>query len=270
MGAFQVGIALKPSSLGDDERSKLRSALSLLKLSEDIGLSHLVLDSEREVDDLSLKSIGLLAEEAGSTKLVVTVPVRRRDARERFEGLRGLVAGSQGLVLCLVAGHPSYLDGGGPRVGAGALLRAYAAEAAELNGHGRELLVGTERVERAVLSLGWIRSVVPFVLMDSNSRLWAETFGRVWERVAVYVPLFVGEPSEDAMARMRAYVSRRPNYRGANGQDLEEGLRELTVFGRPEEVRARIERLGEMGFGLVVGWLIDPSPEQLRRLSRAL
>ncbi|MEN3047351.1 MAG: hypothetical protein ABDH63_01020 [Candidatus Caldarchaeales archaeon] len=270
MGAFQVGIALKPSSLGDDEESKLRSALSLLRLSKDLGLSHLVLDSEREVDDLSLGSIGMLAEEADSTRLVVTVPVRRRDARERFEGLLRLIAESPGLGLCLVAGHPAYLDGGGPRSGAGALLRSYATEAAELNGRERELMVGTERVERAVLSLGWIRSVVPFVLMDADSRLWAEAFGRIWERVAVYVPLFVGDPSEAAMSRMRSYVSRRPRYRDADGQELEAGLRELTVFGRPEEVRAGIGRLGEMGFGLVVGWLVDPSPEQLRRLSRAL
>lgn len=268
--AFQVGIALKPSALGDDEATKLRNASSLYGLSKDMGLDYFVLDSERENDDLSILSLESLAREADGTNLVITLPVRRCDARERFRGLCRLVAEYPQLELCLVAGNPAYLNGLEASLRAGMLLSSYASEALQLEDGNRELMIGSERVERTLLSLSHMENLVPFVLMDSNYAQWAETFGTLWSKIAVYVPLHVGPPSVKAYERLRSYVLRRPQFRNRNDEDLELGIRSLTLHGAPEEVRSGMERLRGVGFNVIVGWLVEPSPEQLLQLAKVL
>lgn len=265
-----MGVALKPSTLGDDEEAKLRNTISLYELSKEAGLNYFVLDSERDLDDLSLRSLELLARHADGTRLVITLPVRRSDARTRFEGLCRLAATSPELELCFVAGNPAYLSVLERSTGAGKLLSSYTRAALQSDGSHREVMVGTERVERTLLSMGHMKNVVPFVLMDSNSRRWAKTFGELWSKVAVYVPLHLGRPSGVALERLNAYVSRRPQFRDRDGEELERGVRSLTLHGSPDEVRSGMERLMEMGYNVVVGWLVDPSPEQLLKLTKVL
>ncbi|MEM4415891.1 MAG: hypothetical protein QXH32_08020, partial [Candidatus Caldarchaeum sp.] len=107
--AFQLGAAFKPSLLGEN---KLETLIFYAKVLTRLGYRYLVVDSERAVDDLSLKGFEQLVSVCkllGFPEPVITVPVRRADCWERLDTVVDVVSQEGFGGVCLVAGNSAYL-----------------------------------------------------------------------------------------------------------------------------------------------------------------
>ncbi|GBC68455.1 hypothetical protein HRbin01_00138 [archaeon HR01] len=268
MDVFQSGLAVKPSHLGAGQKEKLDNLVKLANHLFREKMKFLVIDSEREMDDITPSTYNLLLEKTAHLNFtpVLTLPVRRSDFHDRLTEVLDVVACGGGGV-CLVAGNPAYLDEDERRVKAGHQILA-AAEMLRLKAPKTLLLVGTEKMVRPALEASRRYGAIPFTLYGVDMGCELNRLVELSDNsVAVYTPYFIGPylPRE-ALDVLRGYVSRR----GYQGDGMALGLERLTLAGGIEEIREKVRRLWSSGVNIVVGYPALLSPEQISALARAL
>jgi len=262
--AFQLGAAFKPSLLGEN---KLETLIFYAKVLTRLGYRYLVVDSERAVDDLSLKGFEQLVSVCkllGFPEPVITVPVRRADCWERLDTVVDVVSQEGFGGVCLVAGNSAYLTPEEKSQKAGSLLLE-AAEAFRRKCRFNLLMVGTERVEKTAAKIAANHGAVPVMLM--TPRLLEETrlYSHNGLRKAVYVPYFFGEELPgDVAEKVNAYVSRR-----VGNKNIDEVWRQYVYTGPFNEFAQLLRKLSENNIDIFIGYPLDKRVRQLTALSKA-
>jgi hypothetical protein len=265
---FHSGIAVKPSHLGAGPREKLNFLLELSGRLSREGLSTLVIDSEREKDDITTSTFSELVEKTVYLNVtpVFTIPVRRADFKDRLNEAVGIV-GCVGGGVCLVAGNPAYLDEDERRVKAGRLILE-AAEMLRARAPKSPLLVGTEKMVNPALEAARRFGAIPFTLYGVADGFELSHLVRISGiPVAVYTPYFIGSSlTGEVLDVLRGYVSRR----GYSIDRMAIGLERLTLAGGADEIRKKIKRLRMSGVGMLIGYPARLSPEQISALAKVL
>ncbi|MDJ0270615.1 MAG: hypothetical protein NXY59_08750 [Aigarchaeota archaeon] len=277
MVAFHKGKATKPSSLKSPQ-----DILSVHRLLAPYGFSIHVIDSEKMGDDIPLHVFDSLLrydeENGGGLISVLTLPVRRCDFEERFQGVLEILRSHESGGLCLVAGNPAYLSEDEARRLAGRLLIDAVKRAKEVLGD-RLIMVGSENMVAPAIEAARRFRAIPFALLngadDYEIRLLSKEAAIP---VAVYAPFYIGKTlGGDAETRLTAYALRRRKLRSdaapsANpaGMTSIELVEQVALVGDKQRVRTRVMRLADSGAGVVVGFPASSDEEQLRLFSEAI
>ncbi len=257
MFAFQLGAAVKPSTLGSD---KAEALVKLAKTLTKQGYTYLLVDSEREGNDPSCEDISAvvqLCKAEGLCTPVFTLPVRRRDFRNRFQAVFKSLADEGFGGLCLVAGNPAYLSRDELRVKAGPLILEAASRFRE-KAKDLTLFVGSENMLKISRVAARLYKAIPLALLGPKLEEEREILSASNGNLGVYVPYYVGEGCRDAWERLSAYVKRRnTNLR------LEEAVHAYGLYGDLKYITGRIKYLEKISVGQVFGYPLVPSEQQL-------
>ncbi len=257
MFAFQLGAAVKPSTLGSDKAEALvKLAESLSKL----GYTYLVVDSEGEDDDPLCEDVSAVVEvckKEGFCTPVFTLPVRRRDFRERFHAVLKSLADEGFGGLCLVAGNPAYLSEDELRVKARPLIMEAASRFRE-KAKDLTLFVGSENMLKTSRVAAQLYKAIPLMLLGPRLEEERAVVSAVNGGFGVYVPFYVGGGCRDAWERLAAYVRRRNT-----DLSLEKAVHAYGLYGDLTYISSRIKYLERISVGQVIGYPLVPSEQQL-------
>ncbi|MEM0349232.1 MAG: hypothetical protein QXE96_04035 [Candidatus Caldarchaeum sp.] len=263
--AFQLGAAFKPSLLGDN---KLDTAIFYAKVLARLGYRYLVLDSERAVDDLSLRDFEELVSVCkllGFPEPVITIPVRRGDCWERLGAVVDVVSRDGFGGVCLVAGNSAYLTREEASQKPGKLLLE-AAEVFRRKCRFNLLMVGTERVEKTAAKIAANHRAIPVMLMTPNIVEETRLYSHNGLRRAVYVPYYFGEElPRDVAEKVHAYVSRR-----VGDKNVDETWRQFVYTGPLNEFTQLLRDLSANNIDVFIGYPLDKRVKQLTALSKAV
>ncbi len=257
MFAFQLGAAVKPSTLG------LGKAEALVKLAKTLskqGYTYLLVDSEREGNDPSREDISEVVrfcKAEGLCTPVFTLPVRRRDFRDRFQAVLKSLAEEGFGGLCLVAGNPAYLSEDELRVKAGPMILEAASRFRE-KAKDLTLFVGSENMLKISHVAARLYKAIPLALLGPKLEEEKEMLSASNGGFGIYVPYYVGEGCRDAWERLAAYVKRRNT-----NLSVEKAVHAYGLYGDLTYITERIKYLEKISVGQVFGYPLVPSEQQL-------
>ncbi|MCS6769702.1 MAG: hypothetical protein NZ570_04625 [Candidatus Caldarchaeum sp.] len=260
MDVFQLGIAVKPSTLDGDEIGTLTKLAATMT---EHGYYFLVIDSETAKQDISVNAYERLLEcsDRSLCTPVLTIPVRRGDFYERFEDFLEVVSGAGRGGVCLVAGNPAYLDEEERKNHAASMI-IKAAEAVRRRAGNCILMVGTERMTKTAVKASYLYGASPLILLSPT------TFDEIKKYDTcrgVYTPFYLGAsmPAE-VLQRLQGYVARR-----ASGLRFEEAVDHFCLKGGLEEVSNRLAVIQTKGADLLVGYPLNLNTNQIELLAKA-
>jgi len=259
---FQLALAVKPTNISPNKKYSLKKLLGQIV---SLGYSHLIIDSERASDDISLTEFEELLSEGWSLEIVLTIPVRRSDFEERFAEVVEVLKNHDTASACLVAGNPAYLSDYEAALKAGPLIMR-AAETYRRELGRRPLYIGSEKMVKTAVKAAFIHKASPIVLYNGNLNEELRIYPANDVLKGVYIPFYFGESmDEDVMGRLKSYVERR------NSElPFERALKLFCLVGSIADVAAKIDQVAAVGAGLLAGHPFKLDAEQVRMLATAL
>lgn len=230
-----------------------------------LGYRYIVVDSETEEKDLSLKEfeeLVRLCKGLGFPEPVLTVPVRRTDGFQRLNECSEIIESSGFGGVCLVAGNPAYLTPDEAKKNSSKLME-HAAALFRSRCPFRLLMVGTENLMKPSNVIARKYTAVPVMLLTPQTPQESKIYNGNTVSKAVYAPFYVGEnPPNHVKEKVRSYVSRR------NAASLD--YHSYVLVGEIGYMAEKLRDLLGLGIDVFIGYPLDGNPGQLAAIKHAV